>query len=34
MKKLINDPLQAVDETISGILKAYPSHLRMAAGQV
>lgn len=31
MKKLINDPLQVVDETISGILKAYPGHLRMAA---
>lgn len=30
MKKLINDPLQVVDETISGILKAYPGHLRMA----
>ncbi len=30
MKKLINDPLKVVDETISGILKAYPYHLRMA----
>ena len=29
MKKLINDPYQVVDETISGILKAYPYHLRM-----
>lgn len=29
MKKIINDPLQVVDETISGILKAYPRHLRM-----
>ncbi len=29
MKKLINDPLQVVDETIAGILKAYPYHLRM-----
>jgi dihydroxyacetone kinase-like protein len=30
MKKLINDPYQVVDETISGILKAHPYHLRMA----
>ncbi|MFC2021483.1 dihydroxyacetone kinase subunit DhaK [Chloroflexota bacterium] len=30
MKKIINDPYQVVDETISGILKAYPYHLRMA----
>ncbi len=30
MKKLINDPIQVVDETIAGILKAYPFHLRMA----
>ena len=30
MKKLINDPYQVVDETLSGILKAYPYHLRMA----
>ena len=30
MKKIINDPFQVVDETISGILKAYPYHLRMA----
>jgi len=29
MKKFINDPLQVVDETISGILKAYPGHFRM-----
>ena len=29
MKKIINDPHQVVDETISGILKAYPNHLRM-----
>jgi dihydroxyacetone kinase-like protein len=29
MKKFINDPLNVVDETISGILKAYPDHLRM-----
>ncbi|MDD5126718.1 MAG: dihydroxyacetone kinase subunit DhaK [Dehalococcoidales bacterium] len=28
MKKLINDPFQVVDETLSGILKAYPNHLR------
>jgi len=32
MKKLINDPFQVVDETISGILKAYPFHLRLAKG--
>ncbi len=30
MKKLINDPYQVVDETIAGILKAHPYHLRMA----
>ena len=30
MKKIINDPYNVVDETISGILKAYPYHLRMA----
>jgi phosphoenolpyruvate---glycerone phosphotransferase subunit DhaK len=30
MKKLINDPYEMVDETISGILKAYPYHLRIA----
>jgi dihydroxyacetone kinase-like protein len=30
MKKLINDPLQFVDETISGILKSYPFHLRLS----
>jgi dihydroxyacetone kinase-like protein len=30
MKKIINDPFQVVDETVSGILKAYPFHLRMA----
>jgi dihydroxyacetone kinase-like protein len=32
MKKIINDPYAVVDETISGILKAYPWHLRMATG--
>ena len=32
MKKIINDPYQVVDETIAGILKAYPYHLRMAKG--
>lgn len=32
MKKLINDPYQVVDETIAGILKAYPYHLRLAKG--
>ena len=30
MKKIINDPYKVVDETIKGILKAYPTHLRMA----
>jgi phosphoenolpyruvate---glycerone phosphotransferase subunit DhaK len=29
MKKFINDPMKVVDETIAGILKAYPHHLRM-----
>lgn len=28
MKKLINDPHEVVDETLSGLLKAYPSHFR------
>ena len=28
MKKLINDPYQVVDDTLAGILKAYPFHLR------
>ncbi|UCD08455.1 MAG: dihydroxyacetone kinase subunit DhaK [Dehalococcoidales bacterium] len=32
MKKLINDPYQVVNETISGILKAHPYHLRMTEG--
>jgi len=30
MKKFINDPYKVVDETIAGILKADPYHLRMA----
>lgn len=30
MKKFVNDPIQIVDETIAGILKAYPHHLRIA----
>lgn len=30
MKKLINDPYEVVEDTVSGILKAYPYHLRMA----
>jgi len=30
MKKIINDPYAVVDETLSGILKAYPYHLRMS----
>jgi len=29
MKKMINDPYQVVEETLSGILKAYPYHLRV-----
>ncbi len=29
MKKLINDPMAVVDDTLAGILKAYPFHLRM-----
>jgi len=29
MKKFINDPIQVVDETIVGILKANPHHLRI-----
>ena len=28
MKKIINDPFKVVDETIDGILKAYPHHLK------
>jgi dihydroxyacetone kinase-like protein len=32
VKKLINDPYKVADETIAGILKAYPDHLRMAKG--
>lgn len=31
MKKLINDPEAFVEETIEGILAAYPSHLKRAA---
>jgi phosphoenolpyruvate---glycerone phosphotransferase subunit DhaK len=30
MKKIINEPFQVVEDTINGILKAYPYHLRMA----
>ena len=30
MKKIINDPFGVVDDTISGILKAYPFHLKPA----
>ena len=30
MKKLINDPYEVVEDTLAGILKAYPDHLRMA----
>ncbi len=32
MKKFINDPYQVVEDTLSGILKAYPYHLRMTQG--
>ncbi len=32
MKKLINDPLDFVDETIEGILVAYPNHLKRCEG--
>jgi len=32
VKKLINDPLRFVDETIEGILLAYPRHLKRCAG--
>ena len=32
MKKLINDPFKVVEDTISGILKEYPYHLKMAEG--
>lgn len=30
MKKIINDPFRVVEETIDGILKAYPFHLKAA----
>jgi dihydroxyacetone kinase len=30
VKKFINDPYKVVEDTLSGILKAYPYHLRMA----
>ena len=30
MKKIINDPYMVVEDTLSGILKAYPHHLRMS----
>jgi dihydroxyacetone kinase-like protein len=32
VKKLINDPLDFVDETIEGILLAYPNHLKRCEG--
>jgi dihydroxyacetone kinase-like protein len=32
VKKLINDPYRVVDESLAGILKAYPFHLRAIAG--
>lgn len=28
MKKIINDPFSVVEETVAGILKAYPTHLK------
>ena len=31
MKKIINDPYRVVDETISGIIKAYPEHVRLSS---
>ncbi|MFZ5436145.1 MAG: dihydroxyacetone kinase subunit DhaK [Bacillota bacterium] len=30
MKKLINNPLEVVEDTIAGVLKAYPQHFRLA----
>jgi len=32
MKKIINDPFNVVEETIAGILKAYPRHLKPVPG--
>ncbi|MHB9038217.1 MAG: dihydroxyacetone kinase subunit DhaK [Armatimonadota bacterium] len=32
MKKIINDPFKVVDETISGVLKAHPHHLKGVPG--
>ncbi|MDD5483559.1 MAG: dihydroxyacetone kinase subunit DhaK [Kiritimatiellae bacterium] len=32
MKKIINDPFNVVEETIAGILKAYPHHLKPVSG--
>jgi dihydroxyacetone kinase-like protein len=32
LKKLINDPYKVVEDTLAGILKAYPYHLKMAKG--
>ncbi len=32
MKKIINDPLAFVDQTIAGILKAHPGHLKRVPG--
>lgn len=32
MKKIINDPFAVVDETIDGVLKAHPQHLKPVAG--
>ncbi|MCD6362272.1 MAG: dihydroxyacetone kinase subunit DhaK, partial [Armatimonadetes bacterium] len=32
MKKIINDPMAFVDETIEGILAAFPGHLKRCPG--
>jgi phosphoenolpyruvate---glycerone phosphotransferase subunit DhaK len=32
LKKFINDPMNVVDETIAGLLKAYPNHLKLVTG--
>ena len=32
MKKIINEPLAVVEDTLSGILKAYPQHLKQIPG--
>ena len=32
MRKIINDPENVVDETIEGVLAAFPGHMKRAAG--